>query len=126
MLPPIVFVAPEKVCTPVLAVYEPLLVKLPAKPTTAAPFSVNVPVMVTSEPNDSCAATVSDNVAPAAIVTAPVNVFVPVALVNVRVPLVPPPIVVAPVTVNGNAPPTLNVGPFPKIKVPVTVFPAVA
>ena len=56
MLPPIVFVAPEKVCTPVLAVYEPLLVKFPAKLTVAAPFSVKLPVMVTSAPNASVAA----------------------------------------------------------------------
>ena len=52
-VPPIVLFAPEKVWFPLLAVYVPLLVKFPAKPTTAAPFSVKVPVIVTSDPNAS-------------------------------------------------------------------------
>ena len=40
------------------------------------------------------------------------------------VPLVPSPIVVAPVTVNAYAPPTLSVGPSPIVKVPVIVLAA--
>lgn len=74
-------------------------------PTTAAPFSVKVPVMVTLLPNDNCAAAVSDKLAPAFIVTTPVNVLVPVALVIVKLlPVTPPPMVVVPETVNVKPP----------------------
>ena len=92
IVPPMVLAAPEKVCVPVLALYVPLLVRFPAMPTTAAPFSVNVPLIVTSEPNERAAATLSVRVAPLLIVTAPVNVLAPV-LASVKVPetdVVPP------------------------------------
>jgi len=100
--PLMVFVAPLKVWTPVLALYVPLFVRLPAIPTTAAPLSVNVPVIVTSLPNESCAAADSDKTPLLLIVTAPVKVFVPVAefVVNVAVDPLPLPTVVVPLTVN--------------------------
>lgn len=79
--------------------------KFPAMATAAAPFSVKVPVMVTSPPKDRVAAADSDNVPPPFMVTAPVNVLVPVADVIVKLlPVTPPPIVVVPDTVNVNAP----------------------
>ena len=49
-------------------------------------------------------------IAPEAIVTRPVNIFVPVADVILSVPLVPPPNVVVPETVKLN-PPTLSEPP---------------
>ena len=78
----------------------PLFVKLPAIPTTAAPNSVNVPLMVTSLPNVIASATDSDNVPPLLIVTAPVKVFVPVALEMANVDALAT--VVVPVTPNVN------------------------
>ena len=66
-------------------------------------------LMVTFEPKASWAAAVSVSEAPLLMVTAPVNVFVPVALVMLKVPLVPAPTVVVPVTVKANAPATLKV-----------------
>ena len=103
--PLIVLFIPLNVWTPVLAEYVPLLVKLPAKLTVAAPFSVKVPVMVTSAPNASGAAAVSINEPPLFIITAPVNVLVPVAEVIVKLlPATPPPIVVVPDTVKLKAP----------------------
>jgi len=108
-----VFVAPEKVCTPVLAVYVPLLVRFPAILTIAAPFSVIVPpvLIIMSEPNDNVAAAVSVIAPPLLMVTAPVNVLVPVAEEMASVPLVPPPTVVVPVTPRVNAP-TVKVIPL--------------
>ena len=88
-----------------LAVYVPLFVRFPAIPTTAAADSVMVPPMVTSEPKTSVAAADSVKDPPLLIVTAPVNVLVPVADVIVRLlPLKPPPIVVVPETVKAKAP----------------------
>ena len=110
-VPPMVLPLPENVCTPVLAVYVLLLVRFPAMPTMAAPFSVNVPLIVTSEPNESVAAADSDRVAPLLIVTAPVNVLVPVALVMDKIPLAPLPIVDVPVTVHAKPPATDKVVP---------------
>lgn len=98
--PPIVFVAPEKVCVPELAVYGPLFVKLPAIPITAAPFSVKVPLLTTSELNVIASATFSAKVAPLLIVTIPANVFEPVVEVKLRLPPVPPPTEVVPETFN--------------------------
>src|SRR5580704_9813648 len=49
-------------------------------------------------------------VPPALIVTRPVNIFAPAAPDTVKFPLVPPPIVVVPVTVRAN-PPTEKVAP---------------
>jgi hypothetical protein len=65
---------------PVLAVYDPSFVKLPANPTVAAPFSVNVPFIVISELNVRVAAAVSEILPLASIANAPVNVLVPVAV----------------------------------------------
>ena len=56
-------------------------------------------------------------------VTNPVNNFVPVADEMVKVPLVPPPMVVVPLTVRAN-PATVKVVPFPIIRLP-TVKPTV-
>jgi len=117
--PLIVLPVPEKVCVPELALYVPLLVRLPAIPTTAFPFSVNVPplLIVTSEPNVNASATDSVIIAPLLIVTAPVKVFVPVVEVMFKMPLVPFPTVVVPDTVNEKAP-TLKVVPSPILKLP--------
>jgi len=116
-----VFAAPLNVWTPVLAVYVPLFMRFPAIPTVAAPDSVNVPLMVTSDPNESVAAAVSDNTPLLLIVTAPVKVFVPVAefVVNVAVDPTPLPTVVVPVTVNANAP-AVRVVPSPTVRLPPT------
>ena len=94
--------------------------RFPAIPTTATPFSVNVPLIITSDPNERVAAALSVKAPPAFIVTAPVNVFVLVALFIVNVPLVPFPIVVVPVTVNA-LPPLVNEPPSLMIRVPLSV-----
>ena len=67
------------------------MIRFDANPTAAAPNSVKVPVIVTSLLKARVAAAVSASVPPELIVTAPVKVFVPVALVILNVPLVPPP-----------------------------------
>lgn len=61
--------------------------------------------------------------APAAIVTRPVKSFAPVADEMFRVPLVPPPIVVVPVTVNAK-PAAVKVVPLPVLRFPVIESPA--
>ena len=92
------------------------MVRLPAIPTTAAPFSVKVPpvLMFTSEPNASVAAedAFSWKIPPLLIVTAPVNVLVPVADEMVRVPPVVAPTVVVPPTPRVKAP-AVKVVPSP-------------
>ena len=57
---------------------------------------------------------------PAEIVTRPVKSNEPATLLIIMLPLVPPPTVVVPVTVNGKAP-TVNVVPFPMVRLPVVV-----
>ena len=77
------------------------MVRLPAKPAVAVVFSVKVPpkLMVTPPvPKARVVAALSVREAPFLIVTAPVKVLVPVAEVMATEPLVPPPIVVVPVT----------------------------
>jgi len=76
------------------------LVRFPAKLTAAAPDSVNVPFIITLLPKANVAAALSVREPPVAMVTAPVNVLVPVAEEIASIPLVPPPTVVVPVTVN--------------------------
>src|SRR4030042_5644543 len=87
------------VCTPVPALKVPLLVIPPWKVT--AEFAV-----------------VLAQVPPALIVTRPVKVFVPVAEDMVRLPLVPPPTVVVPVTVKAK-PAAVKVVPSPILRLPV-------
>ena len=95
----------------------PLLVKLLVKPTTAAPFSVNVPLIVTFEPKVSEAAALSEIAPPVLINTAPEKVLVPVALLIANIPLAPFPMVVVPVTPIVN-PPTVKVVPSPIERLP--------
>lgn len=97
-----VFNVPLKVCVPLFAVRLPLVVKFPAKVTVAA------------------AASYHD--APELMITFPVNALVPVADEIVNVPLVPPPTVVIPVTVNAN-PAASKVVPSPIFKSPPIVRP---
>jgi len=59
------------------------------------PLFVIPPLNVTGE-----FAAVLVQVPPVLIVTKPVNIFVPVALDIIKLPLAPPPTVVVPVTVN--------------------------
>ena len=59
-------------------------------------------------------------VLPAAVVTEPVNSLAPVAELITRLPLVPPPTVVVPVTVKAN-PAVVNVVPLPIERLPPTV-----
>lgn len=89
----------SKVCIPVPALKVPLFV-IP-------------PLNVTGE-----FAAVLVHVPPEAIVTRPVKILVPVAEVIVRFPLVPPPTVVVPVTVNANAA-AVKIVPFPTERLPV-------
>ena len=109
VVPPIVLLAPLNVCVPVLAVYVPLFDKLPAKPTAAAADSLRYPSLL--------------------MLTLPVNVFTPVALVMpkvAKVPFIPSPIVVVPVTVHAKAPAIFKVALLFTIKLPATVFAIVA
>ena len=61
-------------------------------------------------------------VAPVLIVTRPIRIFVPVVDDTVRLPLVPPPTVVVPVTVKAK-PPTVKVVPSPTLRLPLIVNP---
>src|ERR1044072_7100706 len=70
----------SKVCTPVPAVNVPLLVIPPLNVTFELPLLFQVP--------------------PAFTVTNPVNIFVPAVALMVKLPLVPPPMVVVPETVR--------------------------
>src|SRR4051794_23767933 len=94
LVPVMVFDAPEKVCAPVLAVYVPLLVKLPANVMVALPFSVKVPLFVTSAPYAIASATDSVSEPPELMVTLPDSVFDPAVFVIDNVPA----IIVVPVT----------------------------
>ena len=91
----------SNVCTPV--------------PELKVPLLVMPPLNVTGE-----FAAVLVHVPPAATVTRPTKVLVPVAEVIVRLPLVPPPTVVVPVTVKLK-PATVNVVPSPTESAPPTV-----
>ena len=99
------------------------MVRFPAIPIVAAPFSVKVPLMVTSFPNERVDAADSLNVPPVAIVNAPVKVFVPVADEIARMPLAPAPTVVVPLTVNVK-PAAVKVVAFPTARLPLIVNPA--
>jgi len=57
-------------------------------------------------------------VPPALIVTNPVKILVPVAEEMTKVPVVPPPTVVVPVTVNAK-PAAVKVAPFPMLRLPI-------
>ena len=61
-------------------------------------------------------------VPPALIVTKPVNILVPVAEDMVKLPLVPPPTVVVPVTVNAKAA-AVKIVPSPMTRLPLIVKP---
>ena len=87
----------SKVCIPDPAVKIPLLVIPPLKVTVELPELFQV--------------------APAFIVTRPVKVFAPVAEDIVKLPLVPLPTVVVPVTVNAKAA-AVNVVPSPTVRLP--------
>ena len=102
-----VFVAPVKVCVPVLAVKVPSFWRFPAKLTAAA--------------------AVSFHDAPGLMVTLPVKGFVPVADEMASIPLVPSPIFVAPVTVKLK-PAAVKVVPLPIFRSPpmVKLFAVVA
>jgi hypothetical protein len=95
------------VCTPVLAVKVPLFAIPPSKVGIAAADSVQV--------------------APVLIVTKPIKVFVPVALLNFKVPLVPAPMVVVPLLFNvivpkvKPAPSPIEIDPHVSVPVPVIV-----
>jgi len=60
------------------------------------------------------------HVAPEARVTRPVNSFAPKIFDMIRLPLVPPPIVVVPPTVNAK-PAAVKVFPSPMLRLPVIV-----
>ena len=105
-VPLTVLPAPLKVWTPVPALNVPAFEILPGKVKAALPA-------------------VLFHVAPALTVTSPLKAFVPVAEDMVRIPLVPPPTVVLPVTVKAKAPAVKVVPPpttrFPPIANPTTV-----
>ena len=87
--------------------------KLPAIPTTAVVFSVNVPPFIISEPNERAPKAVWFIIPPLFMVTDPVKVFVPVlAKVNVPETVVVPPTVNVQVLVA----PVANVAPVLMIK----------
>ena len=88
----------SKECTPVPARNVPLLVRPPLKLTNEL-------------------AVLFVQVAPLEIVTRPSNRFSPVAEDMVSWPLVPPPMLVEPVTVSGK-PATVNVVPSPRSRLP--------
>ena len=88
----------SKVYTPVPAVKVPLLVMPPRKVAAELPELFQVP--------------------PALIVTKPVNILVPVAEDMFKVPVVPPPTVVVPVTVKAKAP-AVKAVPFPMVRLPL-------
>ncbi len=94
---------PLKVYTPVPALNVPLTERLPGKVKAAL-------------------AAVLFHVAPASTKTSPLKALVPVAEDMVRMPLVPPPTVVVPVTVKAK-PAAVKVVPFPTVRLPLMVSP---
>ena len=90
-------VAVSKVCTPLPPLNAEVVVIPPRKVTGEFPELFQL--------------------APVLIVTKPAKIFVPVAEVMFRMPLVPPPTVVVPVTVNAK-PAALKVVPLPTTKFP--------
>ena len=97
-VPLIVLPAPLKVWIPVPALNDPAFERLPGKvKATLAAVLFHVP--------------------PALTVTSPLKALVPVAEDIVRIPLVPPPTVVVPVTVKAKAP-AVKVVPSPTTRSP--------
>ena len=117
---PVMFcAAPLKLKVPLLCVKVPLFVQFPATlfipdPAMKLPLLVTPPLRVTSPFPELL------QVAPAAVVTKPVNVFVPVDDVMVKLPVAPPPTVVVPVTLKLKAP-TDKSAPLLIAIVPTTV-----
>src|SRR6266700_2130729 len=87
-----------------------------AEATVSVPLLVIPPLKVTGELPELF------HVPPVATVTRPVKILAPVADEMVRVPLVPPPTVVVPVTVRAK-PPAVKVVPSPTLRLPLIVRP---